>query len=85
MVVNRKKSNWNFLLFFSFLFFLLQPQLPANQNGSAASTSCPTSGSGSLGSGSVSTSTAMPGSGLTGKPRFIAVTSLDDVQVKLTG
>jgi hypothetical protein len=27
----------------------------------------------------------MPGSGLSGKPRFIAVTSLDDVQVKLTG
>lgn len=57
-----------------------KPQLPANQNGSAASTSGPTSGSGSLGSGSVSASTTMHGSGLAGKPRFIAVTSLDDAQ-----
>ena len=80
LMVDNRKSNWNF-----FFVFLLQPQLPTNQNGSAASTSGPTSGSGSLGSGSVSASTAMPGSGLSGKPRFIAVTSLDDVQVKLTG
>lgn len=90
MIANTN-SNWNlfflclFKLILLFFFVLLQPQLPANQNGSAASTSGPTSGSGSLGSGSVSASTTMPGSGLAGKPRFIAVTSLDDAQVKPVG
>lgn len=72
------------LQFLSYVFFLVffQPQSATNQNGSTASTSEPTSGSGSLGSGPVSGST-MPhgGGGMPGKPRFIAVTSLEDIQV----